>query len=178
MFVYKITNTVDNKVYIGGTKMSLPRRLANHKSDARGGNQKMLSVHMREVGLKNFTISMISQHDNITKDELRKLEQAEIDKMIANHGPTSLLNVLAAYQSDSGDRVEYYKRYETEMRDEDQKRLNRRVAYRKMMNDPVRAEKERSRNRDRMRIKRSSQKPVQRLNGCGHEETSQSPVIA
>lgn len=58
MIVYKITNTINNKVYIGITKCSLSKRWKEHKSASKKSNLH-LYVSIRKYGLSNFKIEQI-----------------------------------------------------------------------------------------------------------------------
>ena len=86
MHVYLISNTVNEKIYIGQTVRTLPQRFACHKSIAK--NSKCPSaVHlaMRKYGISNFSIhSLQTCH---SQDELNKVEIAwiaEFDSVTPN----------------------------------------------------------------------------------------------
>lgn len=74
MIVYKITNTVNNKVYIGQTVGTLKRRMTNHKSAINSKRNKHTLLHMAfiEYGIENFNIEEIEKCNNI--DELNNRE--------------------------------------------------------------------------------------------------------
>lgn len=74
MFIYKITNLVNQKVYIGQTIQINPRmRWYSHQADARKGKKSYLYDSMRKHGINNFTWEVIDQCSNI--DELNLLEK-------------------------------------------------------------------------------------------------------
>lgn len=149
--IYKVTNDVDDKVYIGGTTLTLARRMAVHRAD--GNNMlrtKPLSMHMREVGVSHFKIELISEVQFTDKNTLRQLEQQEIERWSQER----LLNNIKAYVSDAGDRSEYHHLYDTELRDQDARRQQKRESYARMMANPEKAAKERERNRLRMQRNR------------------------
>lgn len=60
MIIYKITNLINNKVYIGQTINSLEQRLSRHKQDALSGR---LDTHfaraIRKYGIDNFIAEVI-----------------------------------------------------------------------------------------------------------------------
>ena len=60
MIIYKITNLINNKVYIGQTINSLEQRLSRHKQDALSGR---LNTHfaraIRKYGIDNFIAEVI-----------------------------------------------------------------------------------------------------------------------
>lgn len=51
MIIYKITNTINGKAYIGQTRQTLKARFTAHKSKARNSDSKaLLHVAIREFG--------------------------------------------------------------------------------------------------------------------------------
>ena len=59
MVIYKITNLLNEKIYIGQTKQPIERRFIQHsKADS------PLGQAMRECGLENFTIEVIERCEN------------------------------------------------------------------------------------------------------------------
>ena len=67
--IYKITNCVDNEVYVGSTTQSLSRRFSKHKEDSKYRNNKVHS-HFDKIGIDNFCISLIEDYPCTTKSEL------------------------------------------------------------------------------------------------------------
>jgi hypothetical protein len=81
--IYKITNTVNGKCYVGQTIKSADRRWAEHKRFYLGNHptqkSKRLYVAMREFGVENFTFEVLQ--DNIkTQQELDAAEIAWINQ--------------------------------------------------------------------------------------------------
>jgi group I intron endonuclease len=76
MLVYKITNSVNNKVYIGITTKSLDYRWRGHLIQLRQDNQRTIYRAMRKHGQENFSIEEIAQA--VTTEELGLLEQKYI----------------------------------------------------------------------------------------------------
>lgn len=73
MIVYKITNKVNNKIYIGQTINSLEQRFSRHKQDALSGRlDTHLARAIRKYGEDNFIIEIIDTAQ--TQDELTKKE--------------------------------------------------------------------------------------------------------
>lgn len=72
MFVYKITNTVNDRVYIGLTTGPLKVRWRQHLSAAKKDVDKPLYRAMRKHGIDNFSIHVIYTTDSI--DDLRAAE--------------------------------------------------------------------------------------------------------
>lgn len=73
MFIYKITNLVNQKVYIGQTIQINPRmRWYSHQADARKGKKSYLYDSMRKHGIDNFTwevIDLASDLDDLNSKE-------------------------------------------------------------------------------------------------------------
>ena len=74
MIIYKITNQINNKVYIGLTTCSLEYRWSRHITESKNvNNTKHLYKAMRKYGIENFTIEEIDNTDDFK--ELGKLER-------------------------------------------------------------------------------------------------------
>lgn len=89
---YKISNSEDNRIYYGSTKLDLQKRMECHRAEARKGNPKLLSEAMRALGIDKFHIEPI---DEAIPDKLhaRMAEQ----KLIDEADPDQLLNAQRAY---------------------------------------------------------------------------------
>ena len=78
MLIYKITNKINNKCYIGQTIKSAEERWKEHKAHAFGSHEndqnKTLYKAIRKYGLENFTFEVLQ--DNIETHE--QLDKAEI----------------------------------------------------------------------------------------------------
>lgn len=59
--IYLITNSIDNKKYIGLTKRGLDLRLKEHKWSATKGHKTYLYNAMRKHGIENFSISLLEE---------------------------------------------------------------------------------------------------------------------
>lgn len=77
MIIYKITNLINNKVYIGLTTTTLDYRWARHITESKNPqNTKHLYKAMRKYGVDNFNIEEIDRAE--TLDELGELERKYI----------------------------------------------------------------------------------------------------
>ena len=78
MLIYKITNLINNKCYIGQTIKTAEQRWKEHQSHAFGSHlndqNKTLYKAIRKYGLENFTFEVLQ--DNI--ETFEKLDKAEI----------------------------------------------------------------------------------------------------
>lgn len=77
MIIYKITNKVNNKVYIGLTTQTIEKRWEQHLQAAFNENhpdsQTVFKKAIRKYGSNNFIIEIIDEADNL--ENLKKLEQ-------------------------------------------------------------------------------------------------------
>lgn len=72
MIIYKITNTINGKVYIGQTKKSLDDRWKSHMNRYRNNCDYHLYESMRKYGVENFTVEEIDSANN--EDDLNYKE--------------------------------------------------------------------------------------------------------
>lgn len=73
--IYKIINSIDDKIYIGSTKNTLSRRMAQHRSKSKCTENNMkLFQHMREYGITNFYIELIEEKEVSSKAQQFILE--------------------------------------------------------------------------------------------------------
>ena len=80
--IYKITNQINRKVYIGKTIQSLDRRLRQHFSDAKRGKKTFLMDAIRKCGENNFRIEIIKKFHN--RKNLLEREKFYIAKYKSN----------------------------------------------------------------------------------------------
>ena len=69
MLIYKITNTVNGKIYVGQTVRTLEERKWQHINTAKNGHKNHLYNAMRKYGIENLTyLIMTDKHkESITK---------------------------------------------------------------------------------------------------------------
>lgn len=76
--IYKITNKVNGKIYIGQTKQSLKLRLNGHKSSTNTGSNLRLHQAMRKHGFDNFEIKLLSKFqtkEEVDREEIRLIKE-------------------------------------------------------------------------------------------------------
>lgn len=79
MFIYKVTNKMNGKVYIGKTVRSVDDRWAQHVSFAKiGGGCPYLGAAIRKYGSEAFEIEQLAQATN--ENELGRLEMGFIQQ--------------------------------------------------------------------------------------------------
>jgi len=147
--IYKITNSIDKKLYIGSTRLNpIRKRMEGHRSEVGKGNLKPLSCHMRNLGIDKFTIIVLREITVSSRKEARIEEQKEIEK----YSKEILLNATRAF-SHNHDKT----------RDQDKKRANRRAFYHRHKQNPEWLEKLREKGRLRMRKQRANLKLLREL---------------
>ena len=82
-YIYKITNDINNKVYIGKTEFSSEKRFKEHCQDAfRDRNEKRpLYSAMRKYGIEHFHIELIEETDNPEEREIYWIEALKTFKL-------------------------------------------------------------------------------------------------
>jgi group I intron endonuclease len=78
MIIYKITNLLNNKIYIGKTTRKLNARRLEHLSDSRVGSKLPIHNAIRKYGENNFSFEVIDEAN--TQEELNDKEVYWIKK--------------------------------------------------------------------------------------------------
>lgn len=78
MVIYKITNLINGKLYIGQTTRSIQTRFNGHMSDMRKNKTTPICNALRLYGKDNFQIEVIAMAS--TKEELNRLERFYIQE--------------------------------------------------------------------------------------------------
>lgn len=103
--IYKITNTVNNKIYIGKTKRRLCNRMSDHRYFAKKGSSSPISRAISKYGWENFTVEVIetcaSEEDMNQKEVDVILECKSTDPMIG-------YNVCSEKQDHRFSNSDYY----------------------------------------------------------------------
>lgn len=71
-YIYKITNLINNKSYIGQTKNTIKIRMYKHYSKAKQENITGIDAAIKKYGKENFIIEELCQCQNQDLDELEK----------------------------------------------------------------------------------------------------------
>ena len=82
-YIYKITNHVNNKLYIGQTTESLERRWLRHQKNSicKQSLDTKFSRAIRKYGVDNFTIEEIERLENCTRKQLTERERFWVIKL-------------------------------------------------------------------------------------------------
>ena len=70
MFIYKITNTINNKTYVGKTTKSIQERFRKHQQSAKYGNTYLYRA-MVKYGVDNFKIEIVEECEGDLNDRER-----------------------------------------------------------------------------------------------------------
>lgn len=76
MWIYKITNEINNKIYIGQTTVSINDRWYKHKWNAVNKRKYALHQAMHKYGIENFKIEILTETNS--KEDLDRLEKKYI----------------------------------------------------------------------------------------------------
>ena len=70
-FIYKITNNVNGKVYVGQTKQNVRDRFYRHCSRIGSTHELNMAIHkaIRKYGKQNFTLEVIEETENLNERE-------------------------------------------------------------------------------------------------------------
>ena len=86
MYIYKITNTINNKVYIGKTTKTLQERFDKHKDNASKKINRRLYDSMNHHGYDNFIIEKLDEsNDPQELNEREKYWIQEYDSFYLNN---------------------------------------------------------------------------------------------
>lgn len=77
--IYKITNTINEKIYVGQTNKKIEERFAQHINNALKGCNFHLSKALRKYGIDNFKIEEIK--NNLSSEEANFYEMFYISKL-------------------------------------------------------------------------------------------------
>jgi hypothetical protein len=77
--IYKLVNTVDDRIYIGSSATELSKRLYKHKQVARKRTEQKVYKELNIIGWENVRIIEVEAFRCETKNELIAREQYHID---------------------------------------------------------------------------------------------------
>lgn len=105
--IYKITNDVNDLIYVGSTIGPLCKRMAGHRTDAKRDKKSAINTAIRELGSQHFKIVLIENFTCQTREELRAREDFWIETLGTR---ARGYNQFAAYRTEE-QRVEYNRQY-------------------------------------------------------------------
>lgn len=72
--IYKWTNLINNKVYIGKS-VNIPKRLREYKYEVEKNNSRPIIRALRKYGFQNFRFEIIENCENLSNEQLLEREQ-------------------------------------------------------------------------------------------------------
>lgn len=80
--IYKLTNTIDDLIYVGSTYRNLKKRFQKHKEDAKLKKSKVYT-HLNKIGWENVSIELLEDYPCQSKAELCTREREYIEQLQA-----------------------------------------------------------------------------------------------
>lgn len=163
IFIYKLENSKNNKIYIGSTSNPKNRK-SSHWSRVKHYDDNYLYCYMRKIGIENWKFTIIREFQAKNKTEIFLEEQKELNKYkdyLINKN-----NSTIGFPIGSPEYISYWNNRRNEINKERRKKGEMKASdhleWIKIKNDP-----ERSSRRKEMREKRR----LQRLNGDGGDSS-------
>jgi group I intron endonuclease len=82
-FIYKITNTETNTIYVGKTNLTLNERFDRHIRNSKGGNTYLYKA-MRKYGIEKFNIDILEECDESILNDREIFWIKELNSVIPN----------------------------------------------------------------------------------------------
>lgn len=78
-YIYKITNNINGKIYVGKTEFSIEKRFEQHKKDScyETKEKRPLYAAFQKYGIENFSISLIEETDNPEEREIYWIKELD-----------------------------------------------------------------------------------------------------
>lgn len=109
-FIYKITNKLNNKVYIGQTIKTVQKRFVQHKNNSNKPyfSQIVLYKAFNKYGIENFVCEQIEEVENSLLDEREKYWIDHYDSYFNGYNSTLGGKATQLYNWDVDDIIEKY----------------------------------------------------------------------
>lgn len=109
-YIYKITNQINNKVYVGQTVKSLQKRFTQHKNNSNKEyfSQIVLYKAFNKYGIENFTFEKIEEVPNNLLDEREKYWIEYYDSYFNGYNSTLGGRATQLYNWDVDEIIELY----------------------------------------------------------------------
>ncbi len=109
-YIYKITNKVNNKIYIGQTIKTVEKRFQQHKNNSNKPyfSQIVLYKAFNKYGIENFQCEMIEEVSNENLDEREKYWIDYYDSYFNGYNATLGGRATPLYNWDVDDIIEKY----------------------------------------------------------------------
>ena len=110
-YIYKITNDINDKVYIGKTLQSIEKRFNEHlkDSDRRRYEKRPLYNAMNKYGISHFSVSLVEEVpiEQLNEREIYWIQQY-LAKINSDNNKCDRLKKAIIAQSPSGDIIEIF----------------------------------------------------------------------
>lgn len=106
--LYKLVNTVDNKIYVGATTTMLCKRMAQHRSAAKININRPVYKHLNDIGWQYVSIELIKKFPCADKDELHKEERRYIELLHASLNKIIPTRTKREYYEDNIEHIKQY----------------------------------------------------------------------
>lgn len=73
--IYKITNDVNNDIYIGSTTQRLCQRMATHRNNSKKYPNRKIYKFINSIGIEHFKILLIEKYPCSNREELNEREE-------------------------------------------------------------------------------------------------------
>lgn len=109
-YIYKITNNINGKVYIGQTIKTVEKRFRQHINNSNKPyfSQIILYKAMNKYGIENFSVEKIEEIDNSLLDEREKYWIAYYNSYLDGYNSTLGGRATQLYNWDDDDIIEKY----------------------------------------------------------------------
>lgn len=109
-FIYKITNKLNNKIYIGQTIKTVSKRFQQHKNNSNKDyfSQIVLYKAFNKYGIENFTCETLEEVPNDKLDEREKYWIEFYDSYFNGYNSTLGGRTTQLYNWDTDDIIEKY----------------------------------------------------------------------
>ena len=109
-YIYKITNTLNNKIYIGQTIKTIEKRFQQHKNNSNKEyfSQIVLYKAFNKYGIENFICEQVEQVENEKLDEREKYWINYYDSFFNGYNSTLGGRTTQLYDWDVDDIIEKY----------------------------------------------------------------------
>ncbi len=109
-YIYKITNMVNNKIYIGQTVKTVEKRFIQHKNNSNKEyfSQIVLYKAFNKYGMENFKCEEIEEVPNDKLDEREKYWIEYYDSYFSGYNSTLGGRTVSLYKWDVEDIIERY----------------------------------------------------------------------
>lgn len=76
-YIYKITNNINGKIYVGKTEFCVEKRFKEHCNDSkrRKNEKRPLYFAMKKYGIENFSIEILEETDNPSEREIYRIKE-------------------------------------------------------------------------------------------------------